>query len=135
MSVLYSAQKQAFKYKDKIKAVIGLAGPYHFDYKGDEIAEPAFDLKIPYQQVMPYYFVEPNQIKHYLLIAEQDQLVGKHNSFDLDNALRGKGNHSHIAIIPKTGHITILASLASFVSHYFKTKRTIMYFLEEALED
>jgi len=85
--------------------------------------------------VMPYYFVEPNQIKHYLLIAEQDQLVGKHNSFDLDNALRGKGNHSHIAVIPKTGHITILASLASFVSHYFKTKRTIMYFLEEALED
>ncbi|HQV24795.1 MAG TPA: alpha/beta hydrolase [Acinetobacter sp.] len=135
MSVLYSAQSQAFKYKDKIKAVIGLAGPYHFDYKGDEIAEPAFDLKIPYQQVMPYYFVEPNQIKHYLLIAEQDQLVGKHNSFDLDNALRGKGNHSHIAVIPKTGHITILASLASFVSHYFKTKRTIMYFLEEALED
>ncbi|HAS97343.1 MAG TPA: alpha/beta hydrolase, partial [Acinetobacter nosocomialis] len=45
--------------------------------------------------------------------------------------LREKGNHSHIAIIPKTGHITILASLSSFVSHYFRTKRTILHFLEE----
>ncbi|MDU6056405.1 MAG: alpha/beta hydrolase, partial [Acinetobacter junii] len=62
-------------------------------------------------------------------------LVGSHNTFDLDKALREKGNHSHVMVIPKTGHITIVATLASFVSHYFKTKRTIMHFLEEALED
>jgi hypothetical protein len=68
-------------------------------------------------------------------MAENDQLVGSHNTFDLDKALREKGNHSHVMVIPKTGHITIVATLASFVSHYFKTKRTIMHFLEEALED
>ena len=84
---------------------------------------------------MPYYFVQPNQTKHFLLIAEQDHLVGNKNSFDLDQALREKGNHSHIAVIPKTGHLTIVGTLASFVSHYFKTKRTIMHFLEEALDD
>ena len=135
MSVVYSAASQSFKYTAQIRAIVGLAGPYHFDYKGDTQAEPAFDQKIPYQQVMPYYFVEPNQIKHYLLMAEQDQLVGQENTFDLDQALRAKGNHSHIAVIPKTGHITILATLSSLVSHYFKTKRTILHFLDEALED
>jgi len=135
MSVVYSAYSQNFKYKDKIRAIVGMAGPYHFDYKGDPLAEHAFDQKVSYQQVMPYYFIEPNQIKHYLLMAEQDQLVGKENSFDLDKALREKGNHSHIAVIPKTGHITIVATLASLMSHYFKTKRTILHFLEEALED
>lgn len=135
MSVVYSAFSQSFKYKDNIRAIVGMAGPYHFDYKGDPLAEHAFDQTVSYQQVMPYYFIEPNKIKHYLLMAEQDQMVGKENSYDLDNALRQKGNHSHIAIIPKTGHITIVATLASFVSHYFKTKRTIMHFLEEALDE
>ena len=134
MSVVYSAQSQNFKYKDQIKAIVGLAGPYHFDYVGDPLSEHAFDQKISYQQVMPYYFIEPNQIKHYLLVAEQDQVVERKNALDLDIALRQKGNHSHIAVIPKTGHITIVATLASLMSHYFKTKRTILHFLEEALE-
>ena len=135
MSVVYSAQSQNFKYKDQIKAIVGLAGPYHFDYVGDPLSEHAFDQKISYQQVMPYYFIEPNQIKHYLLVAEQDQVVERKNTLDLDIALRQKGNHSHIAVIPKTGHITIVATLASLMSHYFKTKRTILHFLDEALED
>ena len=135
MSVVYSAQSQNFKYKDQIKAIVGLAGPYHFDYVGDPLSEHAFDPKTSYQQVMPYYFIEPNQIKHYLLVAEQDQVVERKNALDLDIALRQKGNHSHIAVIPKTGHITIVATLASLMSHYFKTKRTILHFLDEALED
>ena len=135
MSVVYSAQSQNFKYKDQIKAIVGLAGPYHFDYVGDPLSEHAFDHKISYQQVMPYYFIEPNHIKHYLLVAEQDQIVERKNTLDLDIALRQKGNHSHIAVIPKTGHITIVATLASLMSHYFKTKRTILHFLDEALED
>ena len=135
MSVVYSAQSQNFKYKDQIKAIVGLAGPYHFDYVGDPLSEHAFDHKISYQQVMPYYFIEPNHIKHYLLVAEQDQVVERKNTLDLDIALRQKGNHSHIAVIPKTGHITIVATLASLMSHYFKTKRTILHFLDEALED
>ena len=134
MSVVYSAQSQNFKYKDQIKAIVGLAGPYHFDYVGDPLSEHAFDHKISYQQVMPYYFIEPNHIKHYLLVAEQDQVVERKNTLDLDIALRQKGNHSHIAVIPKTVHITIVATLASLMSHYFKTKRTILHFLEEALE-
>ena len=134
MSVVYSATSQCFQYKDQIRAIVGLAGPYHFDYKGDALAEHAFDPQVPYQQVMPYYFVEPNQIKHYLVMAEQDQLVGQNNTFDLDQALKAQGNHSHIAVIPKTGHITLLATLSSLVSPYFKTKRTILHFLNEALQ-
>ena len=86
MSVVYSAQSQNFKYKDQIKAIVGLAGPYHFDYVGDPLSEHAFDHKISYQQVMPYYFIEPNQIKHYLLVAEQDQVVERKNALDLDIA-------------------------------------------------
>lgn len=134
MSALYHPKPLALQCRDNIKAVFGLAGPYHFDYKDDPLAKHAFDRNIPYQQVMPPYFIQPNQIKHYLMVAEHDQLVEKHNSLDLDCALREKGNHSHVLVIPKTGHITILGSLSSFVSHYFRTKRTILHFLQEAFE-
>lgn len=131
MSAVYHPKPNTIQCLGNIKAIFGLAGPYHFDYKGDPLAEDAFDQGISYKEVMPYYFVNQNNIKHYLLMAENDQIVKKHNTLDMDQALREKGNHSHIAVIPKTGHITILASLSSFISHYFRTKRTILHFLEE----
>ena len=39
MSVAYSPYAQNFKYTDKIKAIVGMAGPYHFDYKDDPLSE------------------------------------------------------------------------------------------------
>ena len=134
MSVVYHPHPNIVHCRDKIKAIIGIAGPYHFDYKGDLLAQDAFNQEIPYEQVMPYYFVDSNQIRHYLLIAENDRIVATSNSIDLDRVLRQHGNHSHIAIIPKTGHISIVGTLSSLFSRYFKTKRTILSFIKESLE-
>ncbi|MBJ9985792.1 alpha/beta hydrolase [Acinetobacter sp. S40] len=134
MSVVYHPHPNLVHCRDRIKAIIGIAGPYHFDYKGDPLAQDAFNQEIPYQQVMPYYFVDSNPIRHYLLLAENDQIVKAKNSIDLDHILRQHGNHSHIAIIPKTGHISIIGTLSSLFSRYFKTKRTILSFLKESLE-
>ena len=53
MSALYHPQKDMIE-REQIRAIIGLAGPYHFDYKDDPICADAFDQSIPYQQVMPY---------------------------------------------------------------------------------
>ena len=74
--------------REQIRAIIGLAGPYHFDYKDDPICADAFDQSIPYQQVMPYYFVENTSTKHYLFMAERDNIVGHFNSQDLDRVLK-----------------------------------------------
>ncbi|MCU4483679.1 alpha/beta hydrolase [Acinetobacter ursingii] len=134
MSVVYHPHPNLVHCRDNIKAIIGIAGPYHFDYKGDPLAQDAFDQEIPYQQVMPYYFVDSNQIRHYLLMAENDQIVAAKNTIDFDHILSQHGNHSHIAIIPKTGHISIIGTLSSLFSRYFKTKRTILSFLKESLE-
>ena len=134
MSVVYHPHPNLVHCRDNIKAIIGIAGPYHFDYKGDPLAQDAFDQEIPYQQVMPYYFVDSNQIRHYLLMAENDQIVAAKNTIDFDHILRQHGNHSNIAIIPKTGHISIIGTLSSLFSRYFKTKRTILSFLKESLE-
>ena len=134
MSVLYHPSPIQLNCLSNIKAVFGLAGPYHFEYVGDPLAQDAFDLSVPYQQVMPNYFVSPNHIKHYLIVAENDSTVGAYNSSDLQHALLKQGNHSHIAVVPRTGHVTVLASLASLFSPYFATKRMMMNLLQEALE-
>jgi len=134
MSAIYHPTPYTLECRSKIKVVIGIAGPYHFDYKGDPIAQDAFDQTIPYHEVMPYYFVDHNPIRHCLVVAENDQVVKKSNSDDLDQQLRQCGNYSQIVMIPKTGHITVLGSLSSLFSWHFQTKQSILNFLDEALK-
>ncbi|MHA3059378.1 alpha/beta hydrolase [Acinetobacter sp. ANC 4636] len=126
MSALYHPQSYDLACREGIKAVVGVAGPYHFDYKGDQYAEPAFDIQVPYQEVMPYYFVESNQIRHILLLAAADNLVGDYNTFDMHRRLTEVGNHSEIFTIPRTGHISIIATVSSWFSRYFQTKQVIL---------
>lgn len=133
ISAIYSPQNYHLSFKENIKAIIGLAGPYHFDYKNDPLCADAFDQDVPYQDVMPYYFVEKNAIKHYLFMAENDRIVADTNTIDLDFQLRAHHNHSEIIVIPKTGHITIMGSVASLFSSFFRTKPEIIKALDEAL--
>lgn len=134
MSVLYHPSLYRLTCKAQIQAVIGLAGPYHFDYFGDPLCEEAFDQSVSYKKVMPYYFVEKNHIRHYLFKAENDQIVGEVNADDFDRMLKEKGNHSQILTVPKVGHITILGSVASLFERYFQTKKMILKVLDETLE-
>ncbi|WP_180085798.1 alpha/beta hydrolase [Acinetobacter sp. YH12145] len=131
MSALYHPTPYQLQVKENIRAIVGLAGPYHFDYKGDPICADAFDQNIPYQQVMPYYFVEHNQVKHYLFTADKDNIVGHSNSEDFDRRLKASGNHSQLIQIPRVGHITMIGSVSSLFSRFFKTKAEIMRVLDE----
>ena len=133
MSALYHPQPYALQCRSQIRAIIGLSGPYHFDYKDDPLCAEAFDQTVPYQQVMPYYFVEPNQVKHYLFLASNDQVVHHSNSQDLHSVLTQKGNHSQMITISGTGHISIIGSVSSLFSRYFQTKKQILAVLDEAL--
>ena len=134
MSALYHPKPYEIQCRSQITAIIGLAGPYHFDYKGDPICADAFDQNRPYQEVMPYYFVESNTVKHYLLVAENDDIVGLSNAVDLDRRLKEKGNYSQLWTVPRIGHISMIGSVSSLFSRYFTTKQKIMQALEDALK-
>ncbi|MDH1407102.1 alpha/beta hydrolase [Acinetobacter johnsonii] len=134
MSALYHPKPYEIQCRSQITAIIGLAGPYHFDYKGDPICADAFDQNKPYQEVMPYYFVESNTVKHYLLVAENDDIVGLSNAVDLDRRLKEKGNYSQLWTVPRMGHISMIGSVSSLFSRYFTTKQKIMQALEDALK-
>lgn len=133
-SLIYHPKTVDFKNKKNIKALIGIAGPYHFDYKGDSLAEHAFDQNVHYQHVMPYYFVDQNPIQHYLLLAEQDKLVKHSNTYDLEQQLKTYGNHCEVITIPKTGHISIMGSVSSLFSPFFKTRQAILDAIEQSLK-
>ncbi|MEJ2898076.1 alpha/beta hydrolase [Acinetobacter sp. NS-4] len=134
MSALYHPHPYSLQCRSQIRAIIGLSGPYHFDYKDDPLCAEAFDQSVPYQQVMPYYFVESNQVRHYLFLASNDQVVGHSNSQDLHSILQEKGNHSQMITIPGTGHVSIMGSVSSLFSRYFQTKKQILAVLDEALK-
>ena len=131
MSAVYHPQAYSLECLPQIKAIVGLAGPYHFDYQGDIYLEQAFNPQIPYQKVMPYYFIESNQIEHVLILAENDRMVANSNTLDMHRGLLEIGNKSQIYTIPKTGHITLIGSVSSFFSPYFDTKAVIMNHLDQ----
>ena len=134
MSAIYHPKPYALQCRSQIRVIIGLSGPYHFDYKDDPLCADAFDQTVPYQNVMPYYFVETNEVKHYLFLASNDQVVGRNNSEDFHRILQEKGNHSQMITISGTGHVSIMGSVSSLFSRYFQTKKQILAVLEEALK-
>ena len=134
-SLLYHPQHYDLTIKQNIKALIGIAGPYHFDYKGDPLAEHAFEHDVPFDQVMPYYFVKNNSVKHYLFLAENDQIVKDKNSLDFKLQLEQQGNHCEIRVIPKTGHISIMGSVSSLFSRFFKTRSEIIEILDHIFKN
>lgn len=133
MSALYSPTDYELLCRANIRAVVGLAGPYHFKYVGDASLEKAFNKAIDYQTVMPYYFVQHNQIEHILLLAQNDVMVAAQNTKDMHQALLDQGNSSRIVTIPRTGHVTLVGSVSSHFARYFKTKKVILTHIEASL--
>ncbi len=133
-SLLYHPHSIACDRLDAIRAMIGIAGPYHFDYLGDPLAQDAFDQSVPYQQVMPYYFVQPNAVRHYLFLAANDSIVKDQNSLDLQQQLLAVGNHCALEVIPRTGHISIMGSIASVFNRFFDTQSRIVAALDETFK-
>lgn len=134
MSALYAkAPSNTFDCMEQIKAVIGLAGPYHFNYANEETLQQAFQLQQHYKQVMPYYHVKKNHIQHFLLIAELDLIVASQNSKDMHYALCRAGNESVLERVPYAGHISLVGSLSSRFSNYFATKRLVLSYLANIL--
>ncbi|MDM1763600.1 MULTISPECIES: alpha/beta hydrolase [unclassified Acinetobacter] len=134
-SLLYNPKRFQSEVKKNIKAIVGVAGPYHFDYKGDPLASDAFDQDIPYQQVMPYYFIEKNEIRHFLFTAAHDQIVEESNSLDLKAQLEALGNHCQMTVIPKTGHVSIMGSVSSLFSRFYQTRSEIVKALDQTFKN
>ena len=117
--------------EDAIHALIGIAGPYSFEHRGDPIAQFALPQDIAPEQLMPNYFVQPNQIKHLLIVAGNDTLVADSNTEKMAQSLKNIGNHVKVKRIARTRHVNVIATLAEKFSRFFPTKQLILDFIED----
>lgn len=117
--------------EDAIHALIGIAGPYSFEHRGDPIAQFALPQDIAPEHLMPNYYVQPNQIKHLLIVAGNDTLVADSNTEKMVQSLKDIGNHVEVKRIARTRHVNVIATLAEKFARFFPTKRLILDFIED----
>lgn len=131
LSAVYPAPNmEKIQKLEGVRAVIGIAGPYSFEHRGDPVASAAFPQDLAPQAVMPNYFVYPNHLRHLLLIAEKDILVEHSNTEKMAAALQQVGNHVLIENVPRTQHISIIATLAKGFDRWYNTKQKILSFID-----
>ncbi|WP_374294200.1 alpha/beta hydrolase [Acinetobacter sp.] len=117
--------------EDAIHALIGIAGTYSFEHRGDPIAQFALPQDIAPEHLMPNYYVQPNQIKHLLIVAGNDTLVADSNTEKMVQSLKDIGNHVEVKRIARTRHVNVIATLAEKFARFFPTKRLILDFIED----
>lgn len=132
MAALYHGEHLAHQITalTQIKALIGIAGPYSFEHRGDPVAKDAFAQDIAPDHFMPSYFAFKNEVQHLLLVASKDNLVGIENAEKMQQALLAVGNQVELVNIKYTTHVSIIASLAQGLEHLFMTKKVVLDFLK-----
>lgn len=94
-----------------IRGVIGVAGPYSYDFRQFSSAK-AFPVGATPDEVMPDRHVRADAPPHLLLVAENDDTVYPQNALNMEAALKGAGVPVTRTVLPKLNHITIIAAMA-----------------------
>lgn len=112
----------------KIKAVVGISGPYAYDFRTD-VTKYAFEKEAIPSKVMPIHHITDNPVPHLLLLAGNDGLVADFNTYELQQALQEKGGEVCIKRIKRTNHITIIAVCALKLRALGTTRKTILAYI------
>jgi len=113
-----------------IKGVIGLAGPYSYDFRQFD-SRVAFPTNMLPEQIMPDSHVRPNAPPHYLLVAEKDTLVGIKNLMKMKRGLERANVPVRTAVIPKVNHYTMIVALATPGRWLGQTRQMVLDYLAE----
>jgi len=111
-----------------VKGVVGIAGPYSYDYRGEPTAN-AFPEGSDPADVMPSYHVRTDAPPHLLLVAGNDMTVGPQNGERMNAALKAAGVPVTFTVLPGLNHYTIAGSLARPLSFLGKTRQDALDFM------
>ena len=117
-----------------IKGVIGLAGPYSYDFREYD-SKIAFPTDLKPEDIMPDSRVRSDAPPHYLLTAEKDTLVGIKNLLKMKRGLERANVPVETAVIPKVGHITMIVAMASPMEWMGRTRQMVLDYLACRLKD
>lgn len=115
-----------------IKAVVGIAGPYSYDFRNDD-TRTAFPAGVTPDSVMPDRHVRGDAPPHLLLIGSKDQRVKAINSQNLLRALQAKNIPAQLQVVEGANHISIMATVATRLDWYKDTRQQILDYLAKTL--
>ncbi len=111
-----------------VRAVVGVAGPYSYDYRTLPSAN-AFPAGSDPADVMPSFHVRPDAPPHLLLVAGNDQVVEAANGLKMQSALKAAGVPVTLTVLPGLNHYTIVGSLARSLTFLGKTRQDALDFM------
>lgn len=94
-----------------ISAVVGIAGPYSYDFRKFSSAS-AFDENATPDEVMPDRQIKGSQPPYLLLTAENDKIVYDTNTVKMTQALKDKGVTVERGQIKGASHATSIGAMA-----------------------
>ncbi len=116
-----------------IKAVVGIAGPYSYDFRTDG-SFTAFPADSTPDQVMPDRHVRADAPPHLLLTGSSDKRVKLLNTQKMYAALQQQKIPVQHAVIDGAGHMSIMGSIASRLNWYKPTRQVILDYLDTVLK-
>ncbi len=112
----------------RIKGVIGLAGPYHFTPKSDEL-KAIFGRPDNYQNMQISNFIDGQEPPLLLLEGEDDTDVKKSNVEKLSAKLSQHGVSYVSKIYPRVDHVGLIASLSWLLNAKAPIEQDILNFI------
>jgi acetyl esterase/lipase len=111
-----------------VKAVVGVAGPYDYDYRTLP-SRNAFPVGSDPKDVMPSFHIRKDAPPHLLLVAANDEVVEPPNAIKMEAALKAAGVPVTREVLPGLNHYTIVGSLARSLTFLGKTRQKALDFM------
>ncbi len=111
-----------------VKAVVGVAGPYSYDYRNLPSAN-AFPVGSDPADVMPSFHVRRDAPPHLLLVAANDEVVEAANADKMEAALKVAGVPVTKTVLPGLNHYTIVARSPASLTFLGKTRQDALDFM------
>lgn len=115
-----------------IKGVIGLAGPYSYDFREFD-SKVAFPTNTKPEEIMPDGHVRVGAPPHYLLTAEKDTLVGIKNFLKMKRGLERANVPLETGVVPKVNHITMIVAMATPMEWMGNTRQMVLDYMASKL--
>lgn len=115
-----------------ISAVIGIAGPYSYDFRKFDSAT-AFGTNATPDQVMPDRQIKGKQPPYLLLTAEKDKVVYDTNAIKMTEALKAAGVTVDNGVIKGASHATSIGAMAPPLRWVNDVRAQVLAYLDKRL--
>ena len=116
-----------------IKAVVGIAGPYSYDFRKFDSAT-AFPADATPDQVMPDRQLKGEQPPYLLLTAENDKIVYDTNTINMTKALKDYGARVEVSEIEGASHATSIGAMAPPLRWLNDVRSQVLTYLDKELK-